>query len=166
MSDDKSVQSQKDEGRKISGIHGGQSKLSETDEPLKETFFKKFGGMLMALSASFFFSVSFLIVKILGNHGFKAFGCSVIFNLGVLIPCFIGILLHEKGPKAHERSRIFKEIWPLTISDKSTILKILLVSRPLSYCTVISSIKFSIFFSFKEHYKGCRLSCVVSVFGT
>lgn len=131
-SDQKSVQSEKDEGRKVSVNNGGQCESSDKEELEKETFFKKFGGMLMALGASFFFSVSFLIVKILGNHGFKAFGCSVLFNLGVLIPCFIGILLHEKGPKSHERSRLFKEIWPLRISDKATILKILFVSLPLT----------------------------------
>lgn len=130
-SGEKSVQNQNDAGKRISVNHDVQSKLADNGEPDKETFFKKFGGMLMALSASFFFSVSFLIVKILSNHGFKAFGCSVLFNLGVLIPCSIGILLHEMGPKAQERSRIFKEIWPLNISDKNTILKILLVSMSL-----------------------------------
>lgn len=107
---------------KIDIENGGNGKAQ------KDTFFKKFGGMLMALAASFFFSVSFLLVKILGNRGFKPYGCSVIFNLGVVIPCVIGIVLHEKGPKAHERSRIFAEIWPLSISNKSTALKILVVS--------------------------------------
>lgn len=133
---EKSVQNEKDPGKRTSVNHDGQSKLADTKELEKETFFKKFGGMIMALSASFFFSVSFLIVKILSNHGFKAFGCSVLFNLGVLIPCSIGILLHEKGPKAQERTRIFKEIWPLSISDKSTILKILLVSIPVKTGTL------------------------------
>lgn len=100
----------------------------------KETFFKKFGGMLMALAASFFFSVSFLIVKILSSHGFKAFGCSVLFNLGVLVPCLIGILWHEKGPKAHERCSLFKEIWPLNISNNNTTFKLLVVSvMPLHF---------------------------------
>lgn len=126
-SDDKSVQNRKECEKRTSVTHDGQNK-TDIIEPEKETFFKKFGGMLMALSASFFFSVSFLIVKILGNHGFHAFGCSVLFNLGVLIPCLIGILIHEKGPNAQERAGIFKEIWPLTISDKNTIFKILLVS--------------------------------------
>lgn len=134
-SDEKSVHNQQDEGNRNgnrNSINNGvQNKLDETggEDVEKETFFKKFGGMLMALSASFFFSVSFLIIKILGNNGFKAFGCSVLFNLGVLIPCLIGILLHEIGPKAQERSRIFKEIWPLSVSSKSTTLKILLVKE-------------------------------------
>lgn len=124
----KSVQDHKDAEKRTSVNNDGRGKLADNDELEKETFFKKFGGMLMALGASFFFSVSFLIVKILANHGFTAFGCSVLFNLGVLVPCFIGILLHEMGPKAQQRSRIFKEIWPLSISEKSTVLKILLVS--------------------------------------
>lgn len=132
-SDEKSMQKQQDEGNRnrnsiSNGVH---NKLDETgsEDMEKETFLKKFGGMLMALSASFFFSVSFLIIKILGNNGYKAFGCSVLFNLGVLIPCLIGILLHEVGPKAQERARIFKEIWPLSESTKSTTLKILLVKK-------------------------------------
>ncbi len=117
-----------DDGTSVQNRKDAETGHNDENGLQKETFFKKFGGMLMALGASFFFSVSFLIVKILGNHGFKAFGCSVLFNLGVLVPCLIGILLHEKGPKSHERSRIFREIWPLSISDKSTTLKILVVS--------------------------------------
>ncbi|XP_037035856.1 solute carrier family 35 member G1-like [Bradysia coprophila] len=103
----------------------------------KDTFFKKFGGMLMALAASFFFSVSFLIVKILGSHGFKAFGCSVLFNLGVIVPCLIGILWHEKGPKAHERCSLFKEIWPLSISSNKTALTFLVLQGTLQGLSVI-----------------------------
>lgn len=129
-SDVQPVQNQPDLEKRNSTCHNGQNKFVDIEEPDKKTFFYKFGGMLMALSASFFFSISFLIVKILGSHGFKAFGCSVLFNIGVIIPCLLGILLHEMGPGAKERSRIFREIWPLSISQKKTTLLILLVSLP------------------------------------
>lgn len=150
QSDDKTTQNQKDEVNRNSICHGEENKSNKngSKEPEKETFFKKFGGMLMALSASFFFSVSFLIIKILGNHGFKAFGCSVLFNLGVLIPCFIGILLHEIGPKAQDRTSLFKEIWPLSIARKNVTLKILLVSVCLAACISLTKKYFFLHFFF------------------
>lgn len=132
LSDIQPVENPTDLSKNNFDNHNGQNKLAENEELEKNTFFNRFGGMLMALSASFFFSISFLIMKILGNHGFKAFGLSVLFNVGVLIPCFVGILLHEKGPRAEQRLRIYQEIWPLSISQKKATLRILLVSiRPL-----------------------------------
>lgn len=132
-SDKSPVQNELDVEKKVSVNHECQNKLADYEEQLeKPTFFNRFGGMLMALCASVFFSISFLIVKVLNKHGFKAFGCSVLFNTGVLVPCFIGILLHEKGPRAEKRPRIFEEIWPLSISSKNTTLKILLVSTRFS----------------------------------
>lgn len=128
------VQNQTDVEKSNSDGNNGHNKFVDIEEPDKKTFFHKFGGMLMALSASFFFSISFLIVKILGNHGFKAFGCSVLFNVGVIIPCIFGILLHEIGPGSKERSRIFREIWPLSVSQKKTTLFILLVSSTAVFC--------------------------------
>jgi len=57
--------------------HGSKSERS---------FLQKYAGMLMALLASIFFSASFLIIKILGTHGFPANATAVLFNLGVIIP--------------------------------------------------------------------------------
>ncbi|KAJ6642367.1 hypothetical protein Bhyg_07315 [Pseudolycoriella hygida] len=148
-SDDKSVQNNMEAGKQNTVCNDGQSKLAE--ELDKETFFKKFGGMLMALAASFFFSVSFLIIKILANHGFKAYGCSVLFNVGVLLPCFIGILIHELGPRSSERSRIFKEIWPLTISNKNTTFKILLITSGYEDFPISSQYIFSVHQPIEEH---------------
>lgn len=113
---------------KQTDLANGHNKLDDqSKEPEKISFFNRFGGMIMALCASFFFSISFLIVKVLANHGFEAFGCSVLFNAGVFIPCLVGILLHEKGPGASNRPRIFNEIWPLNVSHRKETVSILLV---------------------------------------
>lgn len=112
---------------KTTELDNGQNKLADNEEPKQKTFFSRFGGMLMALSASFFFSISFLIVKVLGNRGFEALGCSVLFNVGVLIPCFVGILIYEKGPRSNDRPSIFTEIWPLNVSQRKRTAVILVV---------------------------------------
>ena len=60
------------------------SHKNKTD--VEKSFIQNYAGMIMALLASIFFSISFLIVKILGQHGFPGNATAVLFNLGVLIP--------------------------------------------------------------------------------
>lgn len=87
------------------------------------------------MSASIYFSLTFLDVKILQTRGFPPFGTAVLFNLGVTIPCLIIIVAHEifvvYGPSSSSRTQrkmILDEIWPLTDIKKRTVFGILIVS--------------------------------------
>jgi len=60
------------------------------------TFLGQYFGILMALLASFFFSVSFLIMKILGqDYSYTPNGTAVLFNLGVVLPCVPAMVIQK-----------------------------------------------------------------------
>jgi hypothetical protein len=89
-----------------------------------------YGGILMALSASIFFSSSFLIIKILEPRGLKPYGAALLFNLGVIIPCSILIILNEFGLEWRKRKRVLQGIWPI---NKESFLGFMAVNSFMIY---------------------------------
>ena len=92
------------------------------------TFWNSYGGMLMALSASLFFSVAFLMIKTLEKDGVGSFGSALLFNLGVLLPCSVGIVFNEYGPCWKKRERVLQDLWPIDSKERKITLGILAVS--------------------------------------
>lgn len=89
-----------------------------------KNFWNLYGGIFMALSASVFFSSSFLVIKLLEHHGLKPFGSALLFNIGVVVPCLILIILNEFAPGSKKRSRVLNGIWPIT---KESVLSLMMV---------------------------------------
>lgn len=88
---------------------------------------KLYGGILMALSASIFFSSSFLLIKILETRGVKGFGAALLLNLGILIPSLLAIVINEWGPGWRRRKRVLNGLIPL--KENKMILFHVAVSR-------------------------------------
>jgi len=61
--------------------------MGEAHPPRKDSFVTRFGGIFMAISASSFFSVCILSIKVLSKeYGYPPNGIAVLFSLGVLLP--------------------------------------------------------------------------------
>ncbi|ODM97265.1 Solute carrier family 35 member G1 [Orchesella cincta] len=74
---------------------------------------KKYLGLLLTLSASFFFSIVVLFVKILKDYGFDAYGASFWRYTGTVIPTIPLLFFYECGPGVKKQSSVFTSVWPV-----------------------------------------------------
>lgn len=74
---------------------------------------KRYLGLLLTLSASFFFSVVVLFVKILTPLGYNAFGASFWRYTGTIIPTLPLLLFFECGPGTKKQTSVFTSVWPI-----------------------------------------------------
>lgn len=74
---------------------------------------KKYLGLLLTLSASFFFSVVVLFVKILKDYGFDAYGASFWRYTGTVIPTIPLLFFYECGPGVKKQGSVFHTVWPV-----------------------------------------------------
>ncbi|CAL8122538.1 unnamed protein product [Orchesella dallaii] len=81
------------------------------------TGMKKYLGLLLTFSASFFFSIVVLFVKILKDYGFDAYGASFWRYTGTVIPTIPLLLFYECGPGVKKQSSVFHSVWPVFKND-------------------------------------------------
>jgi len=74
---------------------------------------KKYLGLLLTFSASFFFSVVVLFVKVLKDYGFDAYGASFWRYTGTVIPVIPLLFFYECGPGVKKQESIFGTVWPV-----------------------------------------------------
>jgi len=71
--------------------------------------------MILTLTASLFFSIAILIVKVLKDYGFQAYGASFWRYLGVTVPCIPLLMYYECRParKTDGSLSVFSTVWPM-----------------------------------------------------
>ncbi|CAG7830266.1 unnamed protein product [Allacma fusca] len=118
--------------------------ISDGSDRMGKTGLKKYGGMMLAFSASFFFSLTVVMVKILKDY--HPLSISVWRYLGILVPSIPIVLYFQFLPEksrtteSHEMSNkakavnIFQTVWPFRERDKLINFVGLMVSGfPLRY---------------------------------
>ncbi|CAG7786816.1 unnamed protein product [Allacma fusca] len=110
-------------------IQGGENDHSGKSE---KKGWKRFGGIIFGLSASFFFSLTIVMVKTLKNY--HPFGLSPCLFAGTAFPA-IPILFYYQF-RGNSKVNVFETVWPLEKRAKRIILLMLMIRAILGSTSV------------------------------